>query len=101
MPLSSDEVAELARLARIELTPDELALLAPQLPYRATESVVQVFDSDVAADDIPPSSHAVPLTNVFRADVTAPSLPLADVLAGAPAAELDRFRVPRILGEEA
>ena len=98
MPLSPDDVAELARLARIELTPDELAHLAPQLDV-ILESVAHV--SDVAADDIPPSSHALPLTNVFRPDVVTPSLPLADVLASAPAAELDRFRVPRILGEEA
>ena len=98
MPLTPDDVANLARLARIELTPDELAMLAPQLDV-ILESVAHV--SDVAADDIPPSSHALPLTNVFREDVIIPSLPLADVLAGAPAAELDRFRVPRILGEDA
>ena len=98
MPLTPDDVANLARLARIELTPDELALLAPQLDV-ILESVAHV--SDVAADDIPPSSHALPLTNVFREDVVIPSLPLADVLAGAPAAEQDRFRVPRILGEDA
>jgi aspartyl-tRNA(Asn)/glutamyl-tRNA(Gln) amidotransferase subunit C len=98
VPLTPDDVAELARLARIELTPDELAHLAPQLDV-ILESVAHV--SDVAADDIPPSSHALPLTNVFRPDVITSSLPLADVLAGAPAAERDRFRVPRILGEEA
>lgn len=98
MPLSPDDVAELARLARIELTPDELAHLAPQLDV-ILESVAHV--SDVAADDIPPSSHALPLTNVSRPDVVTGSLPLADVLAGAPAAERDRFRVPRILEEEA
>jgi aspartyl-tRNA(Asn)/glutamyl-tRNA(Gln) amidotransferase subunit C len=95
--LSSEDVAGLARLARIELTAAELAHLAPQLEV-ILESVAHV--ADVAAEDIPPSSHALPLTNVFRADVVRPSLPLADVLAGAPAAELDRFRVPRILGEE-
>jgi aspartyl-tRNA(Asn)/glutamyl-tRNA(Gln) amidotransferase subunit C len=97
VPLSPDDVAELARLARIELTVDELAHLAPQLDV-ILEWGAHV--SDVAADDIPPSSHALPLTNVFRPDVVTPSLPLADVLAGAPAAERDRFRVPRILGEE-
>jgi aspartyl-tRNA(Asn)/glutamyl-tRNA(Gln) amidotransferase subunit C len=98
VPLTPDDVANLARLARIELTPDELATLAPQLDV-ILESVAHV--ADVAADDIPPTSHALPLTNVFREDVVVPSLPLADVLAGAPAAELDRFRVPRILGEDA
>ena len=98
VPLTPHDVAELARLARIELTDDELAHLAPQLDV-ILESVAHV--SDVAADDIPPTSHALPLTNVFRPDEVVPSLPLADVLAGAPAAEQDRFRVPRILGEEA
>jgi aspartyl-tRNA(Asn)/glutamyl-tRNA(Gln) amidotransferase subunit C len=96
--LTPDDVAALARLARIEMTGEELAHLAPQLDV-ILESVAKV--SDVAADEIPPTSHALPLTNVFRADEVRPSLPLADVLAGAPAAELDRFRVPRILGEEA
>ena len=98
MPLSTDDVAALARLARIDLTADELAHLAPQLDV-ILESVAHV--SDVAADDIPPTSHALPLTNVFRPDVVRPSLPREQVLAGAPAAEQDRFRVPRILGEEA
>ena len=97
MALSVDDVAALARLARLELTDDELAHLAPQLDL-ILESVASV--AEVAAEDIPPTSHALPLTNVFRADVVTPSLPLADVLAGAPAAEQDRFRVPRILGEE-
>jgi aspartyl-tRNA(Asn)/glutamyl-tRNA(Gln) amidotransferase subunit C len=94
--LSPDDVAALARLARIEMTEAELVHLAPQLDV-ILQSVASV--SDVAADDIPPTSHALPLTNVFRADVVRPSLPVADVLAGAPASEQDRFRVPRILGE--
>ena len=98
MSLTPDDVADLARLARIELTPDELERLAPQLGV-ILESVAHV--ADVAAEEIPPTSHALPLTNVFRPDVVVPSLPLADVLAGAPAAEQDRFRVPRILGEDA
>ncbi len=96
MALSPDDVAALARLARIEMTADELVHLAPQLDV-ILESVASV--SDVAGDDIPPTSHALPLTNVFREDVVRPSLPVAEVLAGAPASEQDRFRVPRILGE--
>ena len=96
MALSPDDVAALARLARIEMTDEELAHLAPQLDV-ILESVASV--SDVATDDIPPTSHALPLTNVVRADVVRTSLPVAEVLAGAPASEQDRFRVPRILGE--
>lgn len=98
MAITPEDVADLARLARIDLSAEELAELAPQLDV-ILESVAHV--ADVAADDIPPTSHALPLTNVFRDDVVRPSLPLADVLAGAPAAELDRFRVPRILEEDA
>ena len=96
--LTPSDVADLARLARIELTADELEHLVPQLKV-ILESVARV--SEVAAEDIQPTSHALPLTNVFREDVLRPSLPREEVLAGAPASELDRFRVPRILGEEA
>ena len=98
MALTPDDVAALARLARIELTTAELEQLAPQLDV-ILESVARV--SEVAADDIPPTSHALPLTNVFRSDTVAPSLDREAVLSQAPAAEDDRFRVPRILGEEA
>ncbi|HET9650396.1 MAG TPA: Asp-tRNA(Asn)/Glu-tRNA(Gln) amidotransferase subunit GatC [Microlunatus sp.] len=98
MALTPDDVAALARLARLELSDEELAHLAPQLDV-ILESVMSV--ADVAAEDIPPTSHALPLSNVFRTDEVRPSLPVADVLAAAPASEQDRFRVPRILGEEA
>jgi aspartyl-tRNA(Asn)/glutamyl-tRNA(Gln) amidotransferase subunit C len=54
----------------------------------------------VAAQDIPPTSHAVPLTNVFRDDEPRPCLDRQAALAGAPAAEDNRFRVPQILAEE-
>lgn len=98
MALTAADVGRLAALARINLTDDELARLAPQLDV-ILESVARV--TEVASADVPPTSHALPLTNVFREDVVTASLPVEDVLAGAPAAEDDRFRVPRILGEEA
>ncbi|MGI8458388.1 MAG: Asp-tRNA(Asn)/Glu-tRNA(Gln) amidotransferase subunit GatC [Propionibacteriaceae bacterium] len=96
MPLSPDDVATLGALARIELSPDELAHLAPQLDV-ILDWVAEV--SQVAADDIPPTSHALALTNVFRPDVVVPSLSREAALSGAPSSEQDRFRVPRILGE--
>jgi aspartyl-tRNA(Asn)/glutamyl-tRNA(Gln) amidotransferase subunit C len=96
--LTTEDVANLARLARIELTQAELEVLAPQLDV-ILESVARV--SEVAAQDIPPTSHALPLTNVFREDELRPSLLREQVLAGAPAAEQMRLRVPRTLGEEA
>jgi aspartyl-tRNA(Asn)/glutamyl-tRNA(Gln) amidotransferase subunit C len=96
--LTAEDVASLARLARIELSEAELEVLAPQLDV-ILESVARV--SEVAAQDIPPTSHALPLTNVFREDELRPSLSREQVLSGAPAAEQMRFRVPRILGDEA
>lgn len=96
MALSPEDVAELGKLARIEMSQAELEHLAPQLGL-ILDYVAEV--AQVAADDIPPTSHALPLTNVFRPDVNTPSLPVADALAGAPASDQDRFRVPRILGE--
>ncbi len=98
MALTADDVAALARLARIDLTQDELQHLAPQLGV-ILESVAKV--SEVAAEDVPPTSHALPLSNVFREDKVQPSLSVEQALSGAPAAEQDRFRVPRILDEEA
>ena len=98
MALTVEDVAALARLARIELTEDERAHLAPQLDV-ILESVAQV--SEVATEDVVPTSHALPLTNVFRADEVRPSLEAETALSGAPAAEDERFRVPQILGEEA
>ncbi|MFC5830265.1 Asp-tRNA(Asn)/Glu-tRNA(Gln) amidotransferase subunit GatC [Nonomuraea insulae] len=96
--ITRDEVAHLARLSRLALTDGELDHYATQLD-QIIESVAKV--SEVAADDVPPSSHALPLTNVFRADEVRQSLTPEQALAGAPAVEDDRFRVPRILGEEA
>lgn len=97
MAITRDEVAGLARLARLTLSDDEIDTLAPQLDVILT-AVARV--GEVAAADIPPTTHAVPLTNVFRVDAVRPSLPAAEVLAGAPSAEDGRFRVPRILDPE-
>ncbi|MDQ1681344.1 MAG: aspartyl-tRNA(Asn)/glutamyl-tRNA(Gln) amidotransferase subunit [Frankiaceae bacterium] len=95
--ITRDEVAHLAKLARLALPEAELDHYAEQLDVILT-SVARV--REVAADDIPPTSHSVPLVNVFRPDEPAPSLTAAEALAGAPSAEDDRFRVPRILDEE-
>lgn len=91
------EVAHLAKLARLDLREDELDHFAAQLDV-IIGAVARV--GEVAADDIPPTSHSLPLTNVFREDVVAPTLTPQEALAGAPATEGDRFRVPRILDEE-
>ena len=86
----------MARLARLDLTDDELE--------HYTEQLAAILDhaADVEALDlegVEPMTHPVPLTNVLRADVVRPCLDRDEVLAAAPAAESGRFKVPPILGE--
>jgi aspartyl-tRNA(Asn)/glutamyl-tRNA(Gln) amidotransferase subunit C len=96
--ISRDEVSHLADLARIDLSAEELDHLAPQLAV-ILESIASI--SEVAADDVPPTSHALPLTNVFREDVARPGLTAEQALSGAPEVDQQRFSVPRILEDEA
>jgi aspartyl-tRNA(Asn)/glutamyl-tRNA(Gln) amidotransferase subunit C len=95
--ISRDDVAHLARLSRLAVTDEELDRFAGQLD-QVLAAVARVGEAAVA--DVPPMTHAVPLTNVLRADHVIPCLSRDAVLAGAPAAEDGRFRVPRVLGEE-
>jgi aspartyl-tRNA(Asn)/glutamyl-tRNA(Gln) amidotransferase subunit C len=95
--ITRDQVAHLARLARLDLSEEELARMPGQLDA-ILGAVTQV--SAVAGADVPPTSHAIGLVNVLRADEVRPCLSAAAALSGAPAAEDGRFRVPRILGED-
>lgn len=95
--ISREEVAHLASLARIDLSPAELDKLAGQLDV-ILGAVATV--REVAGDDVPATSHPMPLTNVTRPDTPRPGLAAVDALAGAPEAEQGRFRVPRILEED-
>lgn len=95
--ISREEVAHLASLARIALGPAELDKLAGQLDV-ILGAVATV--REVAGDDVPATSHPMPLTNVTRPDTPRPGLTSAEALSGAPEAENGRFRVPRILEED-
>jgi aspartyl-tRNA(Asn)/glutamyl-tRNA(Gln) amidotransferase subunit C len=95
--ISREEVAHLAMLARIDLQPAELDRLAGQLDV-ILGAVATV--REVAGDDVPATSHPLPLTNVSRPDEPRPGLTAEQVLAGAPQAQDGRFRVPRILEED-
>ena len=94
--ISRDDVAHVAWLARLRLSDEELE--------RFTSQLGDVLDhaDDVAAldlDDVTPTSHPYPLTNVMRADVPELGLDRAEVLAQAPDTEDGQFRVPPVLGE--
>jgi aspartyl-tRNA(Asn)/glutamyl-tRNA(Gln) amidotransferase subunit C len=95
-PLSRDDVVHVARLARLELSEEEVELFTAQL------RTVLDHAADVASLDLAhlvPSTRPIPLQNVMRPDEPRPSLDRAEVLAVAPSVEDDRFRVPRIGGE--
>lgn len=94
--ITRDDVAHVARLARIELTDEELDTFTGQLA-KVLQHARDVEALDVS--DVPPTAHPYPLTNVLRADEVQPSLDRDEVLAVAPAAEAGQFRVPPVLGE--
>ncbi len=94
--ISREEVAHLADLARIDLSDAELDHLAPQLAV-ILDSIASI--SQAASDDVPPTSHPMPMTNVFREDVARPGLTAEEALSGAPEVDQQRFSVPRILGD--
>ena len=94
--ITSADVAHVAKLARLELSEEELELFTEQL------GAVLDHAEDVEALDtegVPPTAHPLPLANVLRDDVARPSLDRAEVLSQAPAVEDDRFKVPPVLGE--
>src|SRR5437868_13176931 len=96
-PISRADVAHVAKLARLDLTDDELEMFTGQL------AAVLDHAADVEALDtegVPPTAHPLALENVLRDDVPVPSLDRDEVLAQAPAVEDGRFLVPRILAEE-
>jgi aspartyl-tRNA(Asn)/glutamyl-tRNA(Gln) amidotransferase subunit C len=94
--ISREEVANLARLARIEMSAAELDHLSGEMQV-ILGAVARV--QEVASADVPPTSHPLPVNNVVREDVVIPSLSPSDALSGAPATAEQRFKVPQILGE--
>ena len=94
--LSADVVRHVASLARLDISDDEVERFTEQLGA-ILQHAADVEALEIA--DIPPTTHALALTNVLRADEARPSLDRNVVLSQAPSAEDGRFRVPRILGE--
>jgi aspartyl-tRNA(Asn)/glutamyl-tRNA(Gln) amidotransferase subunit C len=95
--ISAEQVAHLASLARIALTAEEIEHLTKELG-QIMQAVEQV--NQVATPDVPPTSHPIPMQNVFRDDVVGDTLTADEALAGAPESDGSRFVVSAILGEE-
>jgi aspartyl-tRNA(Asn)/glutamyl-tRNA(Gln) amidotransferase subunit C len=92
--ISRAEVEHVARLARLQLTDDELERMREQL-----SAILQYIDKLRALDteSVEPTSHAVPLVNVMREDQVEPCFPREEMLANAPDRAGEFFRVPRII----
>jgi aspartyl-tRNA(Asn)/glutamyl-tRNA(Gln) amidotransferase subunit C len=95
--ITTEQVAHLASLARIALTPAEIDRLTGELGT-IVDSIAKV--SEVAGADVPATSHPIPLANVYRPDVPGETLTTAQALSGAPEHDGSRFKVSAILGEE-
>lgn len=94
MELTREEVRKVAQLARLELTDEELDLQAAHL-----NDLLAQFEKlqELDLTGVEPMAHSVPVFNVFREDVTKPSLPRDEVLENAPESRDGRFVVPRII----
>lgn len=90
------DIDHVARLARLRLTVEEKERFSRQLAL-ILEHAARV--GEVAAADVPPTSHPVPRANVYRPDEPTPSLSHEAAMANAPDPEDGRFRVPRIVEE--
>ena len=91
MAITREEVLHVAKLARLELTDDEVERLTEQLGA-ILEAVSKVSELDLS--DVPPTSHPLELVNAWAPDEPRPSLQLDEVFANAPAREGDLFKVP-------
>ncbi|MDK8347170.1 Asp-tRNA(Asn)/Glu-tRNA(Gln) amidotransferase subunit GatC [Brevibacterium sp. UMB1308A] len=95
--ITLEQVEHLGNLARISMSQEELEQVSSDLG-QILSSVAKV--SEVATDDIPATSHPIPLTNVMRPDTVADQLTAEQALSAAPAEEDNKFLVPQILGED-
>lgn len=97
MELTPEEVRNIAELAKLDLTDDEVALYAGQL-----SDIIGYFQrlQQLDTSHIAPTASVLPLKNVLRPDVATAPLAPELVVANAPEAEDNQFRVSAVLGEE-
>jgi len=94
MAVSLDDVRKVAQLARLELSSEE--------EQRFAQDLSQILDyvtclDELDTDDVLPTAHVIPISNVFREDLVRPSLPQAEALANAPSTGHGHFRVPKVI----
>jgi aspartyl-tRNA(Asn)/glutamyl-tRNA(Gln) amidotransferase subunit C len=97
MSLSLDEVKKVAKLARLELSDADLALMQQQLSA-ILDYVAQLNELDTSS--IEPLAHPLPIENVFRPDEPRPSLPVEAALQNAPNRVGDYFGVPAVFDSD-
>jgi aspartyl-tRNA(Asn)/glutamyl-tRNA(Gln) amidotransferase subunit C len=92
--IDKKEVEHVARLARLTYTPEEIELFTHQL-----NAILNYFEQlkELDTTGIEPTSHAIPLSNVFKGDDVQDSLPVDATLSNAPDKKKDSFRVPKII----
>ncbi len=89
--ISKEEVLHVARLARLELSDDDVTKFQEQLSD-ILEAVSKVSELDLA--DVPPTAHPLEIANAWGEDVARACLPLDEVFANAPDRDGDYFRTP-------
>lgn len=95
--ITPDLVRHLASLSRILVTDEEVEKLAGELGV-IVDAVAEV--NSAVSDDVVPTSHPIPMSNVFREDEVRPSLTQEQALSGAPDSADGKFRVAAILDED-
>jgi len=94
--ITREQVQHVANLARLTLTPEEEERMTRNL-----NDILMFFQklNELDTENVPPTSHALEVTNVMRDDVKRPSWPLEEVLRNAPEEENGMFRVPAVIEE--
>ena len=94
MQWDEKQVAKVAKLARLAMTPQEMGRFSGQLGNII--AYVEKLNA-LSTEGVEPTSHVLPIHNVFREDAASPSLPVTDTLENAPDAVTPFFRVPKII----
>lgn len=94
MAVTLDDVRKVAYLARLGFSAEEEARLVDEL-NRILGYVEKL--NELNTEGVPPTSHVLPISNVFREDVVVPSLSQDDLLANAPSRRGGYFRVPKVI----